>query len=135
MTEPRPFIGRVHIFVICLCFAGLFIRCSEGIDIFANHGSTDTSGKANSDYSSNKDQLSDRFQKLDAIAESCSEQARRSFKPLLDNTNEVRKVQSALSVLQRVAPLLQVPSLMRQYIEKASFSSGRYFPFSSPCFS
>jgi hypothetical protein len=69
------------------------------------------------------EKLNTRFTNLDALAESCSEEARKSFKPLLDNTNEVRKVQSALAVLQRVAPLMQVPGLMRQHIENANFSS------------
>eukprot|EP00581_Thalassiosira_minuscula_P001397 CAMPEP_0183746690 /NCGR_PEP_ID=MMETSP0737-20130205/66886_1 /TAXON_ID=385413 /ORGANISM="Thalassiosira miniscula, Strain CCMP1093" /LENGTH=1250 /DNA_ID=CAMNT_0025982393 /DNA_START=67 /DNA_END=3820 /DNA_ORIENTATION=- len=97
----------------------LFIRCSEGIDVFA-----DNRGNSGSKYySSNTDQLQNQFGTLDSIAQSCSEQARKSFKPLLDNTNEVRKVQSALAVLQRVAPLLQVPGLMRQHIENANFAS------------
>ena len=90
----------------------LFIKCSEGIDVFGN--SNDNKGMK---------KLERQFRTLDDLAESCSDQARKSFKPLLDNTNEVRKVQSALAVLQRVAPLLQVPSLMRQHIENANFSS------------
>ncbi|KAL7541186.1 hypothetical protein ACHAXR_012938 [Thalassiosira sp. AJA248-18] len=98
----------------------LFIKCSEGIDVFAERNS-------HSGHSTNSNQgmqqLQNQFGKLDDLAQSCSEQARKSFKPLLDNTNEVRKVQSALAVLQRVAPLLQVPSLMRQHIENANFSS------------
>lgn len=95
----------------------LFIKCSEGIDIFAD--GQDDSISANEGMQ----KLQKRFRALDDIAESCSDQAKKSFKPLLDNTNQVRKVQSALSVLQRVAPLLQVPSLMRQHIENADFSS------------
>lgn len=95
----------------------LFIKCSEGIDIFAENDDRDKRGE------SSMDKLNNRFARLDALAESCSEEARKSFKPLLDNTNEVRKVQSALAVLQRVAPLMQVPSLMRQHIENANFSS------------
>jgi hypothetical protein len=91
----------------------LFIKCSEGIDIFADQGGSQNSRR----------QLQNQFGTLDNIAQSCSEQARKSFKPLLDNTNEVRKVQSALAVLQRIAPLLQIPSLMRQHIENANFSS------------
>ncbi len=91
----------------------LFIKCSEGIDIFADQGGSQKSRR----------QLQNQFGTLDNIAQSCSEQARKSFKPLLDNTNEVRKVQSALAVLQRIAPLLQVLSLMRQHIENANFSS------------
>jgi len=95
----------------------LFIKCSEGIDIFAD--GQDDGISANEGMQ----KLQKRFRALDGIAESCSDQAKKSFKPLLDNTNQVRKVQSALSVLQRVAPLLQVPSLMRQHIENADFSS------------
>lgn len=94
----------------------LFIKCSEGIDVFAEQSDLQ-------DSNSGMRKLQHCFQTLDGIADSCSDQARKSFKPLLDNTNEVRKVQSALAVLQRVAPLLQVPSLMRQHIENASFSS------------
>ena len=98
----------------------LFIKCAEGIDIFAENNDRN---KHNASSSSALEQLQHRFTKLDTLAESCSEEARKSFKPLLDNTNEVRKVQSALAVLQRVAPLMQVPSLMRQHIENANFSS------------
>jgi len=97
----------------------LFIKCSEGIDVFADGSSSKTSDESQPGI----EKLQNRFGTLDAIAESCSNQARKSFKPLLDNTNEVRKVQSALAVLQRVSPLLQVPSLMRQHIENANFSS------------
>ncbi|KAL3797514.1 hypothetical protein HJC23_009878 [Cyclotella cryptica] len=95
----------------------LFIKCSEGIDVFAENESK-SGGHDNA-----MEKLNHRFQKLDELAEACSEEARKSFKPLLDNANEVRKVQSALAVLQRVAPLMQVPGLMRQHIENASFSS------------
>ncbi|KAL7469949.1 hypothetical protein ACHAXS_010203 [Conticribra weissflogii] len=91
----------------------LFIKCSEGIDIFGSNASDNEGMK----------QLSNQFKTLDNLADSCSDQARKSFKPLLDNTNEVRKVQSALAVLQRVAPLLTVPGLMRQHIENANFSA------------
>jgi len=97
----------------------LFIKCSEGIDVFADQRDS-RNGRNNGQ---GMEQLQNRFGTLDGLAQSCSEQARKSFKPLLDNTNEVRKVQSALAVLQRVAPLLQVPSLMRQHIENANFSS------------
>ena len=61
--------------------------------------------------------MNNRFGTLDDIAQSYSEHARKSSKPWLDNTNE------ALVVLQRVAPLLQVPSLMIQHIENTNFSS------------
>ena len=89
----------------------LFIRCSDGIDLFSE-------GKTNNDDRG----VHERLDSLDNLAESCSDQAKKSFKPLLDNTNEVRKVQSALAVLHRVGPLLQVPSLMRQHIENKRFS-------------
>eukprot|EP00979_Chaetoceros_neogracilis_P017520 scaffold10238_cov276-Chaetoceros_neogracile.AAC.1 len=64
-----------------------------------------------------------RIDRLGELAGSCVVKANKSFKPLLDNTNEVRKVQSALAVLSRVGPLLQVPSLMRQHIENGRFSA------------
>ena len=95
----------------------LFIKCAEGIDIFAENNDR------NKLSTSALEKLQHRFTKLDTLAESCSEEARKSFKPLLDNTTEVRKTQSALAVLQRVAPLMQVPSLMRQHIENANFLS------------
>lgn len=66
--------------------------------------------------------INERIDKLEAIAESCAFQAKKSFKPLLDNTSEVRKVQSAMAVLQRVSPILQVPALMRQHIENRRYS-------------
>uniref|UniRef100_A0A7R9W467 Exocyst complex component n=2 Tax=Pseudictyota dubia TaxID=2749911 RepID=A0A7R9W467_9STRA len=93
----------------------LFVRCADGIDLFALDG--------DSKRNRGKPGVKDRLDKLDALSESCSYQAKKSFKPLLDNTNEVRKVQSALAVLQRVGPLLQVPNLMRQHIEHGRFSA------------
>jgi len=89
----------------------LFVRCAEGFEEF-RRSSEDEVGLG----------LNERIDKLEAIAESCSLQAKKSFKPLLDNTNEVRKVQSAMSVLGRIAPILQVPALMRQHIENRRYS-------------
>lgn len=89
----------------------LFVRCAEGFEAF-RQSSEDEVGLG----------LHERIDKLEAIAESCSFQAKKSFKPLLDNTSEVRKVQSSMSVLQRVAPILQVPALMRQHIENRRYS-------------
>lgn len=89
----------------------LFVRCAEGFEDFR---------------ASNEDEVglgyTERIDKLEAIAESCAFQAKKSFKPLLDNASEVRKVQSAMNVLQRVAPILQVPALMRQHIENRRYS-------------
>lgn len=85
----------------------LFVRCADGIDVF-----NDREGEG----------VEDRMESLEALAFVCSDQARKSFKPLLDNTNEVRKVQSALAVLQRVVPILQAPHLMRQHLENNRFS-------------
>lgn len=85
----------------------LFVRCADGIDVF-NH----REGEG----------VEERMESLEALAFVCSDQARKSFKPLLDNTNEVRKVQSALAVLQRVVPILQAPHLMRQHLENNRFS-------------
>lgn len=41
---------------------------------------------------------------------------------LLDNTEEVRKVQSAMAVLNRISPILQTPALMRQHLENRRYS-------------
>jgi hypothetical protein len=89
----------------------LFVRCAEGLEEFRK-SSQDEEGPG----------FVDRIEKLEGIAESAAYQARRSFKPLLDNTSEVRKVQSAMAVLQRIAPILQVPALMRQYLENRMYS-------------
>ncbi len=92
----------------------LYIRCADGIDLFSDKaGKTKNQGK----------NVQERIDVLENLAESCAGQAKKSFKPLLDNTNEVRKVQSALAVLNRVGPLLQVPTLMRQHIENGRFAA------------
>jgi hypothetical protein len=85
----------------------LFVRCADGIDVFNTR-----EGEG----------VEERMDSLEGLALVCSDQARRSFKPLLDNTNEVRKVQSALAVLQRIVPILQAPHLMRQHLENNRFS-------------
>ena len=89
----------------------LFVRCAEGFEEFRQ--------KSESEMGLG---LHERIDKLEAIAESCAFQAKKSFKPLLDNTSEVRKVQSSMSVLQRVAPILQVPANMRQHLENRRYS-------------
>ena len=90
----------------------LFLRCADGIDTF-NEKTLSQSGPG----------VVDRLNRLDALAESCSHQAKKSFKPLLDNASEVHKVQSALNVLQRVEGVLQAPYLMRQHVENGRFSA------------
>ena len=89
----------------------LFVRCAEGFEEFRRNSETEVGLGVN-----------ERIEKLQGIAESAAFQAKTSFKPLLDNTSEMRKVQSALSVLNRVAPILQVPALMRQHIENRRYS-------------
>ena len=89
----------------------LFVRCAEGFEEFRRNSETEVGLGVN-----------ERIEKLEAIAESSAYQAKKGFKPLLDNTSEVRKVQSALAVLQRVAPILQTPALMRQHIENRRYS-------------
>ena len=89
----------------------LFVRCAEGFEEFRQSSEGEVGMSVN-----------ERIDKLEAIAESSAFQAKKSFKPLLDNTSEVRKVQSAMSVLQRVATILQVPALMRQHIENRRYS-------------
>ena len=89
----------------------LFVRCAEGIDAFNEKtGSQEGPG------------VNERIDQLELLAEKCAHQAKKSFKPLLDNASEVRKVQSSLSVLQRVAPILQAPFLMRQHVENRRYS-------------
>ena len=90
----------------------LFLRCADGIDTF-NQKTLSQSGPG----------VDDRLNRLDALAESCAHQAKKSFKPLLDNANEVHKVQSALAVLHRVEGVLQAPYLMRQHVENGRFSA------------
>ncbi len=90
----------------------LFIKCADGIDLFK----TGRSRK-------NSPGVYDWLNRLESLTQQTSTNAQKSFKPLLDNTNEVRKVQSALAVLQRVGPLLQVPNHMRQHIENGRFSA------------
>jgi len=85
----------------------LFVRCADGIDVFNTREG---------------ENVEERMDSLEGLALVCSDQARKSFKPLLDNTNEVRKVQSALAVLQRVVPIIQAPHLMRQHLENNRFS-------------
>ena len=89
----------------------LFVRCAEGLDEFRQNAENEVGPG-----------VDERIDKLDAIAESAAFQARKSFKPLLDNTSEVRKVQSAMAVLLRVAPILQVPALMRQHLVNRRYS-------------
>jgi len=93
----------------------LYVRCADGIDLFSD--------KAGKTKNRNGPGVHKRIENLESLTDSCSDLAEKSFKPLLDNTTEVRKVQSALAVLSRVAPLLQIPSLMRQHIENARFSA------------
>jgi len=89
----------------------LFVRCAEGFEEFRQTSESEVGLGVNQ-----------RIDKLEAIAESGTFQAKKSFKPLLDNTSEVRKVQAAMAVLQRVAPILQVPALMRQHVENRRYS-------------
>ena len=89
----------------------LFVKCAEGFDEFRSNSENDVGVGLNS-----------RIDKLDGIAESCAFQAKKSFRPLLDNTTEVRKVQSSIAVLQRVAPVLQAPVIMRQHLENRRYS-------------
>jgi len=89
----------------------LFVRCADGIDVF-NDGTSPR----------NPNLVEDRMDSLEGLALAATDQSRRSFKPLLDNTNEVRKVQSALAVLQRVVPILQAPHAMRNHLENGRFT-------------
>uniref|UniRef100_A0A7S3L0S2 Exocyst complex component n=1 Tax=Amphora coffeiformis TaxID=265554 RepID=A0A7S3L0S2_9STRA len=89
----------------------LFVRCAEGYEEF-RRTSQNIVGMG----------VNERVGKLEAVAETATFQARKSFKPLLDNTEEVRKVQSAMAVLNRISPILQTPALMRQHLENRRYS-------------
>eukprot|EP00559_Dactyliosolen_fragilissimus_P008571 CAMPEP_0184872304 /NCGR_PEP_ID=MMETSP0580-20130426/41207_1 /TAXON_ID=1118495 /ORGANISM="Dactyliosolen fragilissimus" /LENGTH=1377 /DNA_ID=CAMNT_0027375073 /DNA_START=24 /DNA_END=4157 /DNA_ORIENTATION=- len=104
---------------------GLFLRCAEGIDLFTTQDVSESSSSslANAQPSRNVPLIQERLKNLNLLASSCANQAQDGFKPLLDNADEVRRVQSALVVLRRIAPLLQVPALMRQHIENGRFSA------------
>jgi len=95
----------------------LFIQCANGIDLFAEQQQPIKKGTEKSIT------IKQRIDKLDNLAAMCSDEAILSFKPLLDNTEEVRKVQSAIAVLQRIGPLLQIPNTMKQHIENGRYSA------------
>jgi len=83
----------------CLDNFALFIQCSEGIDAFANQcwvNRNRVRDAENSDHDMQQPQNS--FGQLE------------SFELLIDNTNNVQKVQSALAVLQHFS---QVEVYMR----------------------
>lgn len=90
----------------------LFVKCAEGFETFRTTSEAEVGLGVN-----------ERIEKLEAIAESAAYQAKKSFKPLLDNTTEVRKVQSSLAVLTRIAPILQVPAVMRSHMEHGRYGA------------
>ena len=89
----------------------LFVRCAEGYEEYRRTAQNFVGLGIN-----------ERVTKLEGIAETATHQAKKSFKPLLDNTQEVQKVQSAMAVLNRVSPILQTPALMRQHLENRRYS-------------
>ena len=101
----------------------LFVRCADGIELFNLEGGPKAATGKDKGGKDGGPGVKERLDKLEALSESSSYQAKKSFKPLLDNTNEVRKVQSALAVLQRIGPLLQAPTLMRQHIENGRYAA------------
>lgn len=60
----------------------LFVRCADGFDAFAYDDDNDSTPGTRA-------LAPEQLDKLDNLADSCSSQAKKSFKPLLDNTNEV----------------------------------------------
>jgi len=56
----------------------LFVRCAEGIDAFNEKTGAQEGPGAN-----------ERIDRLETLAEKCAHQAKKSFKPLLDNASEV----------------------------------------------
>lgn len=89
---------------------GLFLRCTNGVDVFEG-GLEDES------------QIWARLDKMEKLSSNCVYQAKKSFTSLLENTNEVRKTQSALAVLDRMRPILEAPTLMRNHLEAGRFTA------------
>lgn len=97
----------------------LFLRCANGINLFEYENSE----QQNSEEV--REQLRDlikRFDKMDKLSNTCVRQANNSFTSLLENTTDVRKTQSALAVLERMRPILEVPTLMKNHLEAGRFT-------------
>jgi hypothetical protein len=89
---------------------GLFLRCTNGVDVFEGGVEDET-------------QIWARIDKMEKLSSNCVYQAKKSFTSLLENTNEVRKTQSALAVLDRMRPILEAPTLMRNHLEAGRFTA------------
>lgn len=93
----------------------LFLRCANGIDLFDDAQDRDTARYL-------VQELFQRFDKMDKLSNTCVRQANNSFTSLLENTTDVRKTQSALAVLERMRPILEVPTLMKNHLEAGRFT-------------
>jgi hypothetical protein len=101
----------------------LFLRCANGINLFEDSDTTTTSSTSADEHQQQTLlDLMKRFDKMDKLSNTCVRQANNSFTSLLENTTDVRKTQSALSVLERMKPLLEVPSLMKNHLEAGRFT-------------
>jgi hypothetical protein len=101
----------------------LFLRCANGINLFEYSDTATTSSSSTDEHQQQTLlDLMKRFDKMDKLSNTCVRQANNSFTSLLENTTDVRKTQSALSVLERMKPLLEVPSLMKNHLEAGRFT-------------
>lgn len=94
----------------------LFVQCAKGINIYTEDLTNPINNKS-------PVAIRERIDSCDILAATCSDISLRSFYTLLDNTKQVQKVQATLAVLQRIGPLLQVPTSMKHDIENGRFSS------------
>jgi len=95
----------------------LFARCSNGIDIF---------GRLEDSSSSNDfipPSLSECIEKLTMLTDESVSKAKHSFKPLLDNTDDIRKYNASLQILQRVRPYVEIPLQMKHCIDAGRYSA------------
>jgi len=94
----------------------LFVRCAEGIDFFEKNVGLGGNSGGNNPSSDLSNDLDSRLAKLSSLASSCSSHASKAFRPLLDNTDEIRRTKNAITTLSRVGPILAVPNLMRGHL-------------------
>ncbi|GMH48731.1 hypothetical protein TrRE_jg8229, partial [Triparma retinervis] len=91
----------------------LFVRCAEGIDWFSENIGC---AKGAEDGQLSVGAIP-KLEGLEALVQRIERHADDAFRPLLDNTTEVRRTKNALTILSRVGPILSVPNLMANHLE------------------
>ena len=92
----------------------LFVRCAEGIDWFSENIGC---AKGGGDGQPSVGAAIPKLECLEALIQRIERHADDAFRPLLDNTTEVRRTKNALAILSRVGPILSVPNLMANHLE------------------